>query len=152
MPAFVNDNLIWIVAAVVIGVAALLWVMRSGKSAALPDAERQAALMKVAEVIKGNSEYLAEWVTREQGKPLGGVGPDQVPGSRFELWGCEVWTQVPASLPMPVEVAGWGGGGQYSWKAVEGRPLPQAYRQYLVCSDKAPSFKDSPRPRCAPRA
>jgi hypothetical protein len=43
--------------------------------------------MQVAEVIKGNSEYLAEWVTREQGKPLGGVGPDQVPGSRFELWG-----------------------------------------------------------------
>jgi len=72
--------------------------------AALPDAERQAALMKVAEVIKANSEYLAAWVTREQGKPLGGVGPDQVPGSRFELWGCEVWTQVPASLPMAVEV------------------------------------------------
>jgi len=73
--------------------------------AARPDTERQALLMQVVEVIKGNSEYLAEWVTREQGKPLGGVGPDQVPGSRFELWGCEVWTQVPASLPMPMEVA-----------------------------------------------
>jgi len=72
--------------------------------AALPDAERQAVLMKVAEVIKANSEYLAAWVTREQGKPLGGVGPDQVPGARFELWGCEVWTQVPASLPMTAEV------------------------------------------------
>jgi acyl-CoA reductase-like NAD-dependent aldehyde dehydrogenase len=73
--------------------------------AARPDSERQALLMQVAEVIKGNAEYLAEWDTREQGKPLGGVGPDQVPGSRFELWGCEVWTQVPASLPMPMEVA-----------------------------------------------
>jgi acyl-CoA reductase-like NAD-dependent aldehyde dehydrogenase len=72
--------------------------------AARPDSERQALLMQVAEVIKANGEYLAEWVTREQGKPLGGVGPDQVPGSRFELWGCEVWTQVPASLPMPVDV------------------------------------------------
>jgi len=73
--------------------------------AARPDAERKALMMKVAEVIKANAPYLAEWVTREQGKPLGGVGPDQVPGSRFELWGCEVWTQVPASLDLPVEVA-----------------------------------------------
>jgi acyl-CoA reductase-like NAD-dependent aldehyde dehydrogenase len=72
--------------------------------AARPDVERKALTMKVAEVIKGNADYLAEWVTREQGKPLGGVGPDQVPGARFELWGCEVWTQVPASLDLPVEV------------------------------------------------
>lgn len=73
--------------------------------AARPDAERKALMMKVAEVIKANAPYLSEWVTREQGKPLGGVGPDQVPGARFELWGCEVWTQVPASLELPVEVA-----------------------------------------------
>lgn len=72
--------------------------------AARPDAERKALLMQVAEAIKANARYLSEWVTREQGKPLGGVGPDQVPGSRFELWGCEVWTQVPASLDLPVEV------------------------------------------------
>jgi len=73
--------------------------------AALPDAERKALMMKVAEIIKANDQYLAEWVTREQGKPLGGVGPDQVPGARFEVWGAEVWTQVPASLDLPVEVA-----------------------------------------------
>jgi acyl-CoA reductase-like NAD-dependent aldehyde dehydrogenase len=73
--------------------------------AARPDAERKALVMKVAEVIKGNAAYLSEWVTREQGKPLGGVGPDQVPGARFELWGCEVWTQVPASLDLPVDLA-----------------------------------------------
>lgn len=71
--------------------------------AARPDAERKALLMKVAETIKANADYLAGWVTREQGKPLGGVGPDQVPGARFELWGCEVWTQVPASLELAVE-------------------------------------------------
>ncbi|GIK25072.1 MAG: aldehyde dehydrogenase [Betaproteobacteria bacterium] len=76
-----------------------------GPWAAKPDAERKALMMKVAEVIHGNANYLAEWVTREQGKPLGGVGPDQVPGARFEIWGCEVWTQVPASLDLPVEVA-----------------------------------------------
>ncbi len=73
--------------------------------AALPDAERQAYLQKVAGVIHENAEYLAEWITREQGKPLGGVGPGQVPGARFEVWGCEVWTQVPAGLSLPVEVA-----------------------------------------------
>lgn len=73
--------------------------------AARPDAERKALMMKLAEAIKANAEPLAEWVTREQGKPLGGVGPDQVPGARFELWGCEVWTQVPASLDLPVELA-----------------------------------------------
>ncbi len=73
--------------------------------AARPDAERKALMMKVAEVINRNAASLAEWVTREQGKPLGGVGPDQVPGARFEVWGCEVWTQVPASLDLPVEVA-----------------------------------------------
>ncbi|MBI3094058.1 MAG: aldehyde dehydrogenase family protein [Rhodocyclales bacterium] len=72
--------------------------------AARPDAERKALMMKLAEAIKQNAPYLAEWVTREQGKPLGGLGPDQVPGARFELWGCEVWTQVPASLDLPVDV------------------------------------------------
>lgn len=71
--------------------------------AARPDAERKALLMQVAETIKANADDLAQWVTREQGKPLGGVGPDQVPGARFEVWGCEVWTQVPASLELPVE-------------------------------------------------
>lgn len=73
--------------------------------AALPDAERKAALMAVAEVIKANAAPLAEWVTREQGKPLGGTGPGEVPGARFEVWGCEVWTQVSASLDLPVDVA-----------------------------------------------
>ncbi len=72
--------------------------------AAKPDAERKALVMQVAEAIKANAPYLAEWVTREQGKPLGGVGPDQVPGARFELWGCEVWSQVTASLDLPSEV------------------------------------------------
>jgi len=76
---------------------------RSGRSAR-PDGERKALMLRVAQVIKENASYLAEWVTREQGKPLGGVGPDQVPGSRFELWGCEVWTEVPASLDLPPEV------------------------------------------------
>jgi acyl-CoA reductase-like NAD-dependent aldehyde dehydrogenase len=71
--------------------------------AALPDSKRQELLGKVADALKENASYLAEWVTREQGKPLGGLGPDQVPGALFELAGCEAWTRVPASLELPVE-------------------------------------------------
>ncbi len=73
--------------------------------AARPDAERKALVMKMADVLQAESAYLADWITREQGKPLGGVGPDQVPGALFEVWGCEAWTRVPASLDLPVEVA-----------------------------------------------
>lgn len=73
--------------------------------AALPDERRRELMMQVADVLKAHADLLADWVTREQGKPLGGVGPGQVPGSRFELWGCEAWTRVPAGLDIPVEVA-----------------------------------------------
>jgi acyl-CoA reductase-like NAD-dependent aldehyde dehydrogenase len=71
--------------------------------AALPDGKRREHLEHVADALKRNATYLAEWVTREQGKPLGGLGPDQVPGALFELAGCEAWTRVPASLDLPVE-------------------------------------------------
>ncbi len=66
--------------------------------AALPDASRKDYLNKVAEVLKSNTEYLAKWITQEQGKPLAG------PGSMFEMQACIGWTQVPASLDLPVEV------------------------------------------------
>lgn len=71
--------------------------------AARPDAERRALLRQVAELIGSQSEALAQWVAREQGKPLGGIGPGQVPGARFEALGCRVWTEVPAALELPVE-------------------------------------------------
>ena len=72
--------------------------------AALPDAERQALVHRVADAIHANAELLATWVTREQGKPLGGVGPGEVPGARFELFGCEAWTRVTADLALPPEL------------------------------------------------
>ncbi|QBY55925.1 aldehyde dehydrogenase family protein [Cupriavidus oxalaticus] len=72
--------------------------------AARSDADRQAVLIKVADKLRDNAELLATWITREQGKPLGGVGPEQVPGARFEAWACEAWTRVPASLELPPEV------------------------------------------------
>lgn len=73
--------------------------------AARPDAERKALVLKMADVLQTETAYLADWITREQGKPLGGVGPDQVPGALFEVWACEAWTRVPASLDLSMEVA-----------------------------------------------
>lgn len=72
--------------------------------AALPDAERAAVLNRVADLLKEHAALLADWIAREQGKPLGGVGPDQVPGARFEAWACEGWTRATAALSLGTEV------------------------------------------------
>ncbi|MDY0207239.1 MAG: aldehyde dehydrogenase family protein [Pseudomonas sp.] len=61
-------------------------------------AERKALLNQVAEVLQEHSEYLAQLITQEQGKPLSGLG------SRFEMQACVGWTQVPASLDLEPEV------------------------------------------------
>ncbi|MFX6225959.1 aldehyde dehydrogenase family protein, partial [Acinetobacter baumannii] len=46
--------------------------------AALSLAQRREHLQRVADAIAANAERLATLVTLEQGRPLGGVGPDQV--------------------------------------------------------------------------
>lgn len=66
--------------------------------AAKSEEERKAILMQVAEVLTDNTDYLAKWITQEQGKPMAG------PGSVFEMQACVGWTQVPASLDLPIEV------------------------------------------------
>ena len=63
-----------------------------------PDAERQALCHKLADIIEAHSEELAQLLTLEQGKPLGGMG------SRFELGGAVAWTRATAALSLPVEV------------------------------------------------
>ncbi|MGD1846761.1 MAG: aldehyde dehydrogenase family protein [Salibacteraceae bacterium] len=65
--------------------------------AAKSDEERKGLLMQVAQVLTEHTEYLAQWITQEQGKPMAG------PGSMFEMQACVGWTQVPASLDLPVE-------------------------------------------------
>ncbi|GAA5083878.1 aldehyde dehydrogenase family protein [Chryseobacterium ginsengisoli] len=72
-------------------IAQKLWSAR-------PDSERKEILLKVTEALQQNSQHLAEWITREQGKPLSG------PGSNFEMQACVGWTQVPASLDLPEEI------------------------------------------------
>lgn len=66
--------------------------------AAKTDKERVDILMQLIGVLETNKEYLAHWVVKEQGKPLGG------PHAMFEIEGCQGWTQVPLSLELPVEV------------------------------------------------
>ncbi len=66
--------------------------------AALSNDERKGYLLKMADVLEANLDYLSKLVTQEQGKPLAG------PGSVFEIQGCIGWTQVPANLELPIEV------------------------------------------------
>ena len=66
--------------------------------AARPLSERSEAVNRCADIIEANAEELARLLTREQGKPLGGMG------SRFELGGAVAWTRYTASLALPVEM------------------------------------------------
>jgi|TARA_R110002126_G_scaffold86592_1_gene209039 acyl-CoA reductase-like NAD-dependent aldehyde dehydrogenase len=63
-----------------------------------PDAERRAACEAVAAKLGEHAEELAQLLTAEQGKPLGGQG------SRFELGGAQAWAGYTASLAMDVKV------------------------------------------------
>ena len=62
------------------------------------DAERVEACEAVAGVCADNAEELATLLTREQGKPLDGVG------SRFELGGCSAWASYTGSIGLPDRV------------------------------------------------
>jgi acyl-CoA reductase-like NAD-dependent aldehyde dehydrogenase len=62
------------------------------------DDERKAAAHRIADAVHAHMEELAELLTREQGKPLNGMG------SRFELHGAEAWARHTADLDLPVEV------------------------------------------------
>lgn len=66
--------------------------------AAKPDADRQEALGKIADLIETNQAELAELITAEQGKPQ--VGP----GAPFEVGGCVAWTRVTQGLSTKAEV------------------------------------------------
>ena len=62
------------------------------------DDERKAAVNRIADKVHEHMEELAELLTREQGKPLNGMG------SRFELHGAEAWARHYGQLDLPVEV------------------------------------------------
>lgn len=60
--------------------------------------ERAGACRAIAEKISEHAEELAQILTREQGKPLNGLG------SRFEIGAALVWTRHTAELDLPVEI------------------------------------------------
>ncbi len=65
--------------------------------AARPHAERQAAVAAMADIIEAHAADLATLVTREQGKPLGGLG------SQWEIGGAVSWARYTAGLSLPEE-------------------------------------------------
>ena len=60
--------------------------------------ERTDACQAIAKVITDNEEELAILLTKEQGKPLSGLG------SRFEMGGCSSWAGFTAGLSLPDKV------------------------------------------------
>ncbi|MBT8079937.1 MAG: aldehyde dehydrogenase family protein [Gammaproteobacteria bacterium] len=60
--------------------------------------DRVGACQIVAQVVTDNAEELAQLLTKEQGKPLNGLG------SRFELGGCAGWAGFTAGLSLPEKV------------------------------------------------
>lgn len=66
--------------------------------AALPDPERKAICTSLAGKLEEEAENIAQTLTKEQGKPLGGLG------SRFEMGGAQAWAGYTASLDLPVKI------------------------------------------------
>ena len=62
------------------------------------DKDRVEACQAIAKVCSDNHEELAVLLTKEQGKPMGGIG------SNFELGGCAAWAGHTASLSLPDKV------------------------------------------------
>ncbi|MEX0956716.1 MAG: aldehyde dehydrogenase family protein [Rhizobiaceae bacterium] len=62
------------------------------------DSELQAACEAVTAKIGEHAEELATLLTKEQGKPLGGLG------SRWELGGAQAWSGYTSGLSLPMKV------------------------------------------------
>ncbi len=60
--------------------------------------KRQTACRRIAQNIEEHAEELAQLLTAEQGKPLGGMG------ARWEVGAAVAWTQYTASLSLPMKV------------------------------------------------
>lgn len=65
---------------------------------ATPDADRRAALGRIADLIEAHAGELAGLITAEQGKPAAG------PGAGFEVGGCVAWTRVTQGLDLAPEI------------------------------------------------
>jgi len=68
---------------------------------ATSDADRKAKLMELAAIMEANMPELMELVTKESGKPLGGLSGI---GSGMEVVGAMAWIQANASFDLPIDV------------------------------------------------
>lgn len=66
-----------------------------------PDTERKRLMHALGAALEGHMPELMELVTKEAGKPLGGLNGV---GSGMEVGGAIAWTHVTADLELPVEV------------------------------------------------
>lgn len=66
-----------------------------------PDSERRAMVHALAGVLESHMPELMQLVTKETGKPLGGLNGV---GAGMEVGGAIAWTHVTADLDLPVEV------------------------------------------------
>ncbi|MCK0511182.1 aldehyde dehydrogenase family protein [Aromatoleum buckelii] len=66
-----------------------------------PDAERKRLMHALGAALEAHMPELMELVTKEAGKPLGGLNGV---GSGMEVGGAIAWTHVTADLELPVEV------------------------------------------------
>ena len=69
--------------------------------AATSDEHRKAKLMELASIMEAHMPELMELVTKESGKPMGGLNGI---GSGMEVGGAMAWIQANASLDLPVEI------------------------------------------------
>ena len=69
--------------------------------AAVSDEDRKAKLMELASIMEANMPELMELVTKESGKPMGGLNGV---GSGMEVGGAMAWIQANASFDLPVDV------------------------------------------------
>lgn len=60
--------------------------------------DRKNACARIAAAIEASADELAALLTREQGKPLKGLGAE------FEIGGCIAWANAAASMEIPVKV------------------------------------------------
>ena len=65
------------------------------------DDQRKEKVNALADIISNNMNELAQLITKEQGRPLDGMGF----GSFAEVGGSEYWTRCTAELTLPIEIA-----------------------------------------------
>jgi acyl-CoA reductase-like NAD-dependent aldehyde dehydrogenase len=65
------------------------------------DSERQQLMHEIAQMLEANMPELAQLITQETGKPLGGLNGV---GANMELMGSIGWSHVTADIELPVEV------------------------------------------------